>query len=135
MMKTQAISRQWVKIVPLVGLFVALLCLDISVMMLYKLVELKSVHAVTKLQYYLSVLHQPWLYMGLGLSALQLWVWTRILARTDLSIAYPFSSLSYPLTMLAAVLFYHEFLPIKVWIGAIFISVGVSIIGSRTGHG
>lgn len=111
----------------LILLFALLLTMDVSVMGLYKYAELALANQP---DYYLKLLFSPHVWLGMGISALQLWVWTRILNRTDLSIAYPTASLAYPLTMLMAVLVFHEKLSGSVWVGAGFIVLGVMIIGA-----
>ena len=109
-------------------LFAILLMLDVLVLVIEKTAALhaKGVPA----SFYLRLITQPWLWCGLALGPLQLWVWTRILARTELSLAYPVSSLSYPLTMVAAQLVFRESLSLTVWVGALFITLGVAIVSS-----
>ncbi len=69
------------------------------------------------------------MWLGVGLGLLQLLVWTGILARTELSVAVPISSLCYPLTMVAAQLVFRERLGWPVWVGALLITLGVAIVG------
>ena len=109
-------------------LLIALLLVDVLVMVCYKEAEQ---HTLPKgLQFYWQLLTQPWLWGGLLFSVLQLWLWTQILAKANLSLAYPIASLSYPLTMLAAQFFLGESLNNMVWLGGLFITLGVSIIGA-----
>ena len=112
-------------------LFIMLLTLDVVIMLFQKLAtnQAKGV----SYSFYISLLTQPLAWFALGLAPLQLLVWTKILARTELSIAYPISSFSYPLTMLAAQLTLGEHLNFKVWIGALLITLGVAIVGSKVG--
>lgn len=112
-------------------LFIILLFLDVIIMLLQKIATNHS-HG-EGISFYKSLFTQGWTWLGLGLAPLQLLVWTKILARTELSIAYPVSSLSYPLTMLAAQLILKEHLNLKVWLGALLITIGVAIVGSRIG--
>ncbi len=72
------------------------------------------------------------MWLGIGLGPLQLWVWTGILARTELSLAFPISSLCYPLTMVAAQLVFREQLGWQVWVGALLITLGVAIVSDTS---
>ncbi len=110
-------------------LFAVLLVLDVAALLIEKNAAL---HAMRAAVFYVGLAAQPWLWLSLGLGPIQLWVWTRILARTDLSLAYPISSISYPLTMVAARLAFGEHLSLLTWCGGLLVTVGVSILGSRT---
>ena len=112
-------------------LFVILLVLDVVIMLIQKIAANQAQEVDSS--FYVSLLVQPFLWIGLGLAPLQLLVWTKILARTELSIAYPILSFSYPLTMLTAQFVLGEHLNFKVWAGALLITIGVAIIGSRVG--
>lgn len=80
----------------------------------------------------MALLKQPFAWSALLLAPLQLVLWMRVLSRTELSLAYPATSISYPFTMLAAVLLYHEKLSADVWIGAILITAGVWMLFSKS---
>lgn len=116
------------KTVP-VGLLAALLILNVLVFVFEKtaaMASVKDVHAA----FYFSLIKQPWLWIGLAIGPFQLWIWARILHRTDLSVAYPLSSISYPVTMVIAQLVFGEHLGWQVWLGAVFMTIGVAAIGS-----
>jgi len=113
------------------GLFALLLVLDVFALLAEKMAAIHS--SGTGLAFYASLVKQLWTWVGIGLGPLQLWVWTQILARTELSLAYPISSLSYPLTMVAAQWLFREHLPLPVWWGALLITVGVAIVGGGAG--
>ena len=81
----------------------------------------------------MALLKQPLAWFALLLAPLQLVLWMRVLARTELSLAYPATSISYPVTMLAAVLLYHEKLSACVWIGAILVTAGVWMLLAKSG--
>jgi uncharacterized membrane protein len=81
--------------------------------------------------YLLSLLEQPWVWLALALGPIQLWIWNRVLSKADMSLAQPLTSLSYPLTVLAAVGLFHERLPLQVWVGAGLITVGAVILSAR----
>ncbi len=113
------------------GLFLFLISLDVALRLLEKTAvagSLVDAHATLAV----GILKQPWWWLALALGPLQLWTWMRILARTELSLAYPLSSLSYPLTMVAAWRIFGEQLSWQVWLGALFITVGVAMVGSTT---
>jgi undecaprenyl phosphate-alpha-L-ara4N flippase subunit ArnE len=55
-------------------------------------------------------------------------LWMYILKHFPLSMAYPMISLSYLFGMLAAVIFFHETVPMIRWIGVFLIMVGVSLV-------
>ena len=116
------------------GLLAGLVSLDVAVRLLEKVAVVSST-ADPHTAFAVSLLKQPCWWLGLALGPLQLWIWTRILSQTDLSFAYPVSSISYPLTMMAAQLGFGEQLNATVWIGAFCIVVGVAIVGSARPHG
>ena len=111
-----------------VYLMALLLTVDTLVFLLEKIASNRS--AGTGSEFYLHLLAQPLLYVSLALGLVQMWAWTRILATTDLSLAYPITSLSYPATMLAAYLLLGERLPWQVWTGGALITTGVLYMGS-----
>ena len=113
------------------GLFLALLAVDVLLALCEKQAALGAGAVGGTLWRALAA--QPLMWIGLGLGPVQLWVWMRILARTELSVAYSVSSLSYPLIMLAAQGVFHERLGWPVWLGAMLIAVGVTIVGVRGG--
>ena len=113
------------------GLLAVLVSLDVAVRLLEKAAVVGSI-ADIHAAFAVSLLTQPCWWFGLALGPLQLWTWTRILTQTELSLAYPVSSISYPLTMIAAQLGFGEHLGARVWIGALCITAGVAIVGSTT---
>lgn len=81
-----------------------------------------------------GVLCQPLIWLAVAAGPLQLWLWTWILGRSDLSLAYPITSLAYPLTMGCAWVFLGEHIPAQLWAGALLITAGVVAIGSHVGE-
>ncbi len=57
--------------------------------------------------------------------------WIAAVSKSDLSFAYPFVSLSYPLVLLFASLLLKEPVPAMRWIGILIIMLGIFVI-SRT---
>lgn len=86
------------------------------------------------LEYYTSLFVKPWVWFGIVISPFQLWLWNKILTRIDLSAAYPATSLSYPLTMLAMMELFGEHLSLQVWTGGLMITAGVALIGLDRGR-
>ena len=110
-------------------LFTVLIALDVAVWALQKGAIIRAETAGGSLA--MALVAQPLAWLALLLAPLQLLLWTRVLARVDLSLAYPATSISYPLTMLVAVLLYHEKLGADVWIGALLVTVGVWMLLSE----
>jgi len=81
------------------------------------------------LSFYLELLTIPSLYLGLLPLPFQFFLWTYVLSKTDLSHAFPATSLIYPLTMFAAVIFYSEHPTPMVWLGGFLVTIGVGLIG------
>ena len=110
------------KDIPIV-LFTLLLILDVSIMLLEKIA---TNHVTTEgILLYIELIKLPWTWLALFLAPFQLFVWTKILKKTELSLAYPIASFSYPLVMLAAQLILKEHLGCKVWFGALLVTAGV----------
>ncbi len=110
-------------------LFITLFAIDVTSMLLQKIAA--SHGSGQDFSFYLSLALQPWAWISLVLAPFQLLVWTKILARTELSLAYPMSSLAYPLTMFAAQIALKEHISLKIWLGALLITFGVALIGSK----
>jgi drug/metabolite transporter (DMT)-like permease len=109
-----------------------LLALDVIVFLIEKTA---SNHANgTGLALALSFLRQPWIWAILVLKVGQLAMWTVILARVNISLAFPLTSLGFPLAMLAAVVVLGERLTWQVWLGGLLITVGCVVMGPQAGH-
>ena len=107
-------------------LFVALLIIDVTVLILEKVGANAAGTAVgDELGFTLRLAHNPSVWGVAVLSLLQLFVWNRILRQTDLSVAYPISSLFFPLTMLCSVLLFQEHVTWLAWTGGVLITLGV----------
>lgn len=115
---------------PAYWLIAALLAVDVTVFMLQKAAtrtQASSLPAVV-----LHAVKTPMLWVALALALLQLWLWTTILRRSDIGWAYVFTGLAYPLTMIAACLFWQDHYDPRVWLGALLIAAGVAVLGPHT---
>jgi len=111
-------------------LFTIFLLMEVLVFLSHKIVSVNS--KGNGLFFYKTLLFQPWIWISLLLSLIQFFLWTQVLSKTDLSLAYSMSSLSYPLTMIAATFIFKEHLPLVVWAGGIIITIGVVIVGMES---
>jgi drug/metabolite transporter (DMT)-like permease len=57
-----------------------------------------------------------------------------MLSRMNLSIAYPLLSLAYLFVALASMVFLKESIPLSVWIGILFICLGVALVSMKGLH-
>ena len=81
----------------------------------------------------LRALSSPWFYAAMAAFGAQLYNWTRVLARADLSFAQPFTALSYISVMAISTRSLHEHLSAFKLIGVGLVLLGVFFI-SRTPH-
>ena len=108
-------------------LFVILLILDVSVLVLEKFGATAAGTAVgDELGFTLRLAQTPSVWGVAVLSLLQLLVWNRILSKTELSVAYPISSLFFPLSMLCSVFVFNEHVTWVAWSGAFLITLGIA---------
>src|ERR1700729_4374207 len=108
-------------------LFLCLLGFDMANFLLQKTASNRATGE--GMAYIRSLLTHPWVWLALATAPLHLWTWTKILSQTDISLAQPLTSLSYPLTLLAAVFFLGERLNWQVWLGALMITAGAAVMG------
>lgn len=113
-------------------LLIALLLADASCFLLEKIACNRAEGEGWK--FLASVLHQPYFWIAITLGPIQLWLWTRILGKMDLSLAYPLTGLNMPLTLVAATVLLGERLPWPVWTGAGLIMLGGAIMGPGMGE-
>lgn len=109
-------------------LMVALLAADVAVFLLQK-VSSSGGHDESLVAFFVTLMRTPTLWLAVSLMPVQLWLWTRILARADIGWAYPVTSLAYPLTMILAALVLSERYDWHVWIGALLITAGAAVLG------
>jgi len=67
-------------------------------------------------------------FLSLGLGAV---IWLDVLARRDVSYAYPMSSLGYVIVVLAGAYLFGETIFLNRWIGIVLIVMGVILLGLR----
>ncbi len=109
-------------------LMIALLAVDVAAFLLHKVAS-KGEADENVVHFFVMLVQTPALWAAVGLMPVQLWLWTRILARADIGWAYPLTSLAYPLTMILAALVLAERYDWHVWVGAVLISAGAAVIG------
>lgn len=73
----------------------------------------------------------PWL--AILCHILNFFVWISVLARIDLSVAYPVSSTSYLFVPLLSIFFLHEQVSPLRWTGTLFILAGIIFISKSAG--
>jgi multidrug transporter EmrE-like cation transporter len=76
----------------------------------------------------LLALGQPWVLVGLALYGLGAMVWMLVLARLDVSVAYPFVALGFIVVMLLGALFFGEALTLAKLSGTLLVGAGVWLI-------
>jgi drug/metabolite transporter (DMT)-like permease len=79
---------------------------------------------------FIRLVQCPWIWGVVTFSLLQLFFWIKILRQTDLSVAYPISSLFFPLAMLASVFVFHEHVSWLAYTGSLLIATGIFFVGS-----
>jgi len=109
-------------------LFAALLTIDVSVLIMEKFA---ATTAGGGDGFSLRLIQIPWVWGIAVLSLMQLYVWNRILRKTDLSVAYPVSSLFFPLTMLCSVVIFHEHVSWLAWTGGVLVTLGIACFGGN----
>ena len=72
---------------------------------------------------------KKWLVIGIICFALETVVWTFVLKRLDVSIAFPMSSMSFVVIALASQLILKEEVTAKRWAGVCFILCGTAMVG------
>jgi drug/metabolite transporter (DMT)-like permease len=117
----------------LITLFALLLCADVTVLLSEKLAALSAGTAVGQEgEFYWQLAHRGWTWLAIGLGPVQLFIWSNILKRSELSFAYCVSSLCFPATMIAANILLNEHVDLTAWFGAILVTLGAALIGSSS---
>ena len=80
------------------------------------------------LRFPMSYLMNPWFYTAVSLYVVSTFVWTQILTKMALSVAYPIVSAAYILTLIGAAIFFHEHISAISVVGVLLIMSGISLI-------
>jgi len=124
-------TRKFVLSPGTVPLFVMLLTADVTVFLAEKIAAHTAGPALgNEGNFYWQLVHIWWTWLGIGLGPVQLALWSTILKKTELSLAYSITSFGYPLTMIASVLLLKEQIGWQAWLGALFVTFGAALIGS-----
>ncbi len=79
------------------------------------------------LSFPMTYLANGWFYVAILLFAISTFVWTQVLVKIPLSVAYPIVSLAYILTLLGAALIFHEKISALGVGGVILIMLGITL--------
>jgi drug/metabolite transporter (DMT)-like permease len=115
-----------------VGLMLAIV-LDTVIQIFWKLAVSHIPQDASAMSTARAALHAPAFYAAMGAFAAQLFNWTRVLARADLSFAQPFTALSYITVLAFSSHSLHEHVSLIRILGVAMIFLGVYFI-SRTPH-
>lgn len=74
------------------------------------------------------ILRSPLVLLGLLLYGIGALAWIAVLARLDLSLAYPFLALNFVLVTVASRLFLGEAVPVLRWLGVLVICSGILLV-------
>lgn len=78
---------------------------------------------------YFKTVFTTWQFAVSGVCALTaMLVWMYVLKRYQFSVAYPLLSISYIVGLVAAILIFHETVPLTRWIGVVIIMIGVYFV-------
>jgi len=79
-------------------------------------------------KWFVALLSNWWLgAMGASFTVAGL-LWMYMLKKFQFSVAYPVTSIAYIFGMFAAVLVFHESVPLTRWLGVVLIMVGVALV-------
>jgi drug/metabolite transporter (DMT)-like permease len=119
----------------ILGLIFVAVCLEVAGQMLYKagLDRAAPIHGpmwqIPNLLAFAGSALTNWLVLaGLGVYAAEVFLWWLVLAKVDVSYAFPLTSMSYVILLAVAGAFLHEHVTWERWAGAITIMVGVFLI-------
>ena len=75
-----------------------------------------------------TMLLNPFVFGGLLMAVLAAMSWMMTLSRANLSFAYPFMSLAFPLVLILSGIFFKEYISFQRWIGLAIIMGGLFIV-------
>jgi len=79
------------------------------------------------------IFKSPWIILGLFFYAAGALAWIAVLARLDLSVAYPFLALNFVLVTLSGRFLLGETVPPLRWLGILVIIAGILLVAKSTG--
>lgn len=82
------------------------------------------------LQTFTSMIMNPWVLGGLFMYGLSAALWLLVLARTDVSVAYPFVGLGFIVTLAAGALLLGEQVTLVRVAGTVLVAIGVIMVAS-----
>ncbi len=85
------------------------------------------INSNTDLRFPMYYLVNPWFYIAVSLFGISTIVWTQVLTKLPLSLAYPIVSSAYILTVIGASFFFHEHISYLSILGVILIMSGITL--------
>ena len=79
------------------------------------------------LEFPLFYIKNPWFYIAILLFTISTFIWTQVLTKIPLSVAYPIVSCAYVLTVFGAFFFFQEKLSFVGVLGVFFIMTGITL--------
>ncbi len=76
----------------------------------------------------IKIFSTPVLWGGIGIYIMNFFLWMAVLARVDLSVAFPVGSTTYILTPILAMIFLHEKVGLMRWGGIIMVTIGIYLV-------
>lgn len=89
-----------------------------------------SPSSLNELIFYLikNMVLNPYIVVGLFVSVISTLSWMYVLSKAELSFAYPFTSVTFPLVLLLSALVFGESISLQRWIGIILLVVGLIFV-------
>ena len=110
-------------------------CLEVAGQILYKAglnqapgLEGSPLHLANLMRFAWGAITNLRVLLGVGVYIAEVVVWWVVLSRVEVSYAFPLTSMSYVLVLIAARLFLHEHVSLERWLGACAIVFGVYLI-------
>lgn len=93
-----------------------------------KVGEPRSFHPADLIRTAQRALCQPWIWVGVGMMAMGFFSLLFTLARFNVSFVVPVTALSYVVGAVGGVVFLHERVSLRRWIGAALVAIGVTLV-------
>lgn len=90
--------------------------------------EATSFHPAAILKVVLRALRQPWMWGGVGMMALAFFALLGALSTYNVSFVVPVTALSYVAGAFGGVVFLHERVGVRRWIGVLLVAIGVTLV-------